>query len=120
MTSLPQASHLMTSAFHKNVLYSICIDKMHFFSVLSNKGAVQLPGDDARFCMCRIVVASPLLLTTRYGFPPYVCEGIVVLEQYELRRIPICLKMNLDAQFPLILFLVAAFVNGVGSLRKSN
>src|SRR5258708_13468498 len=88
MTRLPQAIHLLTSAFRKNVLYSICIGKMHFFSVLSNKGAMQLPGDDARFCICRIVVASPLLLTTRYGFPPYVCEGIVVLEQYELRRIP--------------------------------
>jgi len=110
----------VTSSFRKNVLYYIYIDKIHRFSVLSNKGAMQLPGDDARFCICRIAVDSPLLLTTRYGFPPYVCEGTVVLEQYELRRIPICLKMNLDALFPLILSLVAAFVNGVGSLRKSN
>ncbi len=33
-----------------------------------------LPGDEVRSCMCRITVDSPPLLTTRYGFPPYVCE----------------------------------------------
>src|SRR5258708_34565708 len=102
MTRLPQASHLVTSAFRKNVLYSICIDKMHFFSVLSNKGAMQLSGDDARFCICRIVVASPLLLTTRYGVPPYFCEGIVGLDEYELRRIPSCLKMNHEPRVTLM------------------
>src|SRR5260370_37139424 len=103
MTRLPQASHLVTSAFRKNVLYSICIDKMHFFSVLSNKGAMQLSGDDARFCICRVTADSRLLLATRYGIPPYVCDAIVVLGQYELRRRPRCLNMNLDALFPLIL-----------------
>jgi hypothetical protein len=48
----------------------ICIDNMHCFFVLSIKRAVLLVGDDARFCMCRITVGSPLLLTTRYGVSP--------------------------------------------------
>lgn len=62
----------------------MCIDNMHSFSALSI-GAMPLPGDDARFRMCRIAVELPLLLTTRYEFPLslFGCSS-VISKQHEL------------------------------------
>ena len=40
---------LLTSAFHKNMLYFMCIDDIRLLSILSINRAELLLGDDARF-----------------------------------------------------------------------